>query len=90
MLRAVALSSRQPQDEPEWHLFNDFLVRKVDKDEALRFATSWKTPTILAYQYQGASNAIDDSWRDSLDTSCLFMNWSLKQVILSSIGLSLT
>ncbi|KAL8762093.1 MAG: hypothetical protein Q9184_001865 [Pyrenodesmia sp. 2 TL-2023] len=73
----VALSSRQQQDEPQWHLFNDFLVRKIGKDEALRFATTWKTPTILAYQFQGASNVIDDSWRDSLDTSCLFMNWSL-------------
>ncbi|KAI4200031.1 MAG: hypothetical protein LQ346_002462 [Caloplaca aetnensis] len=73
----VALSSPQQQDEPQWHLFNDFLVRKVDRDEALRFATTWKTPTILAYQFQGASNVIDDSWKDSLDTSCLFMNWSL-------------
>ncbi|KAI4168471.1 MAG: hypothetical protein LQ343_006358 [Gyalolechia ehrenbergii] len=73
----VAISSREAQAEPQWHLFNDFLVRKIDKDEALRFATTWKTPTILAYQYQGASNVIDDTWKSSLDTSCLFMNWSL-------------
>ncbi|KAL9037628.1 MAG: hypothetical protein Q9180_003610 [Flavoplaca navasiana] len=73
----VGLSSRERQIESQWHLFNDFLVRKVDKEEALRFATTWKTPTILTYQYQGANNVIDDSWKDSLDTSCLFMNWSL-------------
>ncbi|KAL9599323.1 MAG: hypothetical protein Q9179_003596 [Wetmoreana sp. 5 TL-2023] len=73
----VAVSSRDAQVEPQWHLFNDFLVRKVDKEEALRFAATWKTPTILAYQHQGGSNAIDDSWRDSLDTSCLFINWSM-------------
>ncbi|KAL9029431.1 MAG: hypothetical protein Q9196_002325 [Gyalolechia fulgens] len=73
----VAISSPEAQAEPQWHLFNDFLVRKIDKDEALRFATTWKTPTILAYQYQGASNVIDDTWKSSLDTSCLFMNWSL-------------
>ncbi|KAI4288736.1 MAG: hypothetical protein L6R35_002003 [Caloplaca aegaea] len=73
----MAISSRQPQEEPQWHIFNDFLVRKIDKDEALRFATRWKTPTILAYQHQGGSNIIDDGWRDSLDTTCLFMNWSL-------------
>ncbi|KAL9603784.1 MAG: hypothetical protein Q9219_000893 [cf. Caloplaca sp. 3 TL-2023] len=85
----VAISSRESQNEPHWHLFNDFLVRKVDKEEALRFATTWKTPTILAYQYQGASNAIDDSWKTSLDTSCLFMNWSLKYETLV-VGTSLT
>lgn len=73
----VAISSRKAQAEPQWHLFNDFLVRKIDKDEALRFATSWKTPAILIYQHQGASNVIDDSWKSSLDMSCLFMNWSL-------------
>ncbi|KAL8941516.1 MAG: hypothetical protein Q9216_002198 [Gyalolechia sp. 2 TL-2023] len=73
----VAISSREVRAEPQWHLFNDFLVRKIDKDEALRFATTWKTPTILAYQYQGASNVIDDTWKSSLDTSCLFANWSL-------------
>ncbi|KAL8736688.1 MAG: hypothetical protein Q9166_000054 [cf. Caloplaca sp. 2 TL-2023] len=73
----VGISSRDRQVESQWHLFNDFLVRKVDREEALRFGTTWKTPTILTYQHQGASNAIDDSWKDSLDTSCLFMNWSL-------------
>ena len=77
-MRPVGISSRERQAEPQWHLFNDFLVRKVDKEEALRFVTTWKTPTILTYQYQGASNAIDDGWKDSLDTSCLFVNWSLK------------
>ncbi|KAL8966737.1 MAG: hypothetical protein Q9183_003233, partial [Haloplaca sp. 2 TL-2023] len=73
----VGLSSREPEIESQWHLFNDFLVRKVEREEALRFATSWKTPTIVTYQHQGASNAVDDSWRDALDASCLFMNWSL-------------
>ncbi|KAL8812238.1 MAG: hypothetical protein Q9200_001179 [Gallowayella weberi] len=70
-------ASRERQTDQQWHLFNDFLVRQVDRDEALRFATSWKTPTILTYQHQGGRNAVDDSWKDSLDTSCLFMSWSL-------------
>ncbi|KAL8693931.1 MAG: hypothetical protein Q9218_001345 [Villophora microphyllina] len=73
----VAISSRDPQQDPQWHLFNDFLVRKVDRHEALRFDATWKTPTILAYQYEGANNVIDDTWRDTLDTSCLFQTWSL-------------
>ncbi|KAL8628273.1 hypothetical protein Q9189_006045 [Teloschistes chrysophthalmus] len=74
---SVALSSRNPQEDAQWHLFNDFLVRKVDRHEALQFDATWKTPTILAYQCQGVNNAVDDSWRDSLDISCLFQNWSL-------------
>ncbi|KAI4159216.1 MAG: hypothetical protein LQ342_006736 [Letrouitia transgressa] len=63
--------------ESQWHLFNDFLVRPVEKKEALHFATTWKMPTVLIYQHQSASNAIDDTWKQSLDTTCLFQNWSL-------------
>lgn len=74
----VGLSARQPQAESQWHLFNDFLVRPVEKKEALHFATTWKMPTVLIYQHQSASNAIDDTWKQSLDTTCLFQNWSLK------------
>ncbi|KAL8949374.1 MAG: hypothetical protein Q9222_004510 [Ikaeria aurantiellina] len=73
----VAISSQKRQEEAQWHLFNDFLVRKIDKEEALRFATTWKTPTVVAYQHQGASHAIDDTWKASLDTSCLFMSHAL-------------
>ncbi|KAL8743586.1 MAG: hypothetical protein Q9190_004080 [Brigantiaea leucoxantha] len=73
----VALSARQPLAESRWHLFNDFLVRPVDKDEALHFAATWKSPTVIMYQHEAASNNIDDAWKQSLDTTCLYNHWSI-------------
>ncbi|KAI9886097.1 MAG: hypothetical protein M1823_002115 [Watsoniomyces obsoletus] len=73
----VSLSAREPQTESQWHLFNDFLVKKVQKEEALRFVPSWKLPSILAYQVKRGSNAIDDSWKDNLDTSLLYRDLSI-------------
>ena len=74
----VAISERSPREEGnQWHLFNDFLVRKVEQDEALE-VTPWKTPVILTYQVRHARYNIDDSWKDSLDLSCLYYNGSLK------------
>lgn len=73
----VAISERSPREEGnQWHLLNDFLVRKVEQDEALE-VTPWKTPVILTYQVRHARNNIDDSWKDSLDLSCLYYNGSL-------------
>lgn len=69
-------SSRDPDAEDKWHLFNDFLVRPIPKEEALRFELTWKLPSVLTYQLKAARNKIDDSWKDSLDTSILFRWWS--------------
>ncbi|KAF1911381.1 PAB-dependent poly(A)-specific ribonuclease subunit PAN2 [Ampelomyces quisqualis] len=69
-------SSREPEAEDKWHLFNDFLVRPVPKEEALRFEPSWKLPSVLTYQLKTARNKIDDSWKESLDTSMLYRWWS--------------
>ncbi|MCJ1313152.1 poly(A)-specific ribonuclease [Agyrium rufum] len=73
----VAVSEKQPQHPNDWHLFNDFLVRKISKDEALRFIPAWKNPAIVTYQVSTASHRVDDSWKDSLDTSLLYHNWSI-------------
>ncbi|KAI9712687.1 MAG: poly(A)-specific ribonuclease [Bogoriella megaspora] len=72
----VAHSSRNETDEDHWHLFNDFLVRQVSKEEALRFDPSWKLPCVLAYQAKSRSHEMDDSWKESLDTSLLYRRWS--------------
>lgn len=72
----TAPSSREPDAEDKWHLFNDFLVRPIPKEEALRFEPSWKLPSVLTYQLKSARNEIDDSWKDSLDTSILYRWWS--------------
>ncbi|KAH7384588.1 PAB-dependent poly(A)-specific ribonuclease subunit PAN2 [Pyrenochaeta sp. MPI-SDFR-AT-0127] len=72
----TAPSSREPDEEDKWHLFNDFLVRPIPKEEALRFEPSWKLPSVLTYQSKAARNKIDDSWKESLDTSILYRWWS--------------
>ncbi len=73
----VSPSMKEKRIENEWHLFNDFLVRRVTNDEALRFDPTWKLPSILTYQIQSARHAIDDSWKDRLDASLLYHDWSL-------------
>lgn len=74
----VSVSSREPETRSRWHLFNDFLVTEVDKDEALRFNQPWKVPCVLAFQIRDARHAVDDTWKRYLDTTLLFRDWSLK------------
>lgn len=71
--------------ENQWHLFNDFLVRHIPQHEALRFSATWKLPTVLAYQLKGARHYVDDSWKDCLDTRCLYIENSTKYARLSII-----
>ena len=70
--------SNQSAESPNWHLFNDFLVRKVPKEDALAFPSSWKQPAVIAYQVSTAKQAVDDSWRANLNTTLLYNNWSIK------------
>ncbi|RYN40444.1 PAB-dependent poly(A)-specific ribonuclease subunit [Alternaria tenuissima] len=72
----TAPSSREEDLEDRWHLFNDFLVRPIPKEEALRFEPSWKLPSVLTFQLKSARNKIDDSWKENLDTSILYRWWS--------------
>lgn len=75
----VAISSREKQSENQWHLLNDFLVRRTPDEEALRFDPNWKLPSVLTYQVKSARNRIDDTWKDNLDTTLLYRKWSLQQ-----------
>lgn len=74
----VSISAREPEDKSRWHLFNDFLVTEVSRDEALKFSEPWKVPCVLAYQAKHARHKVDDSWKEGLDTSLLFHEWSMK------------
>ena len=74
----MAISERTSGEEKNWHLFNDFLVRKVSKEDALRFNPMWKVPAVVAYQISSASHLVDDTWKDSLDTTLLYYDWSMK------------
>ncbi|KAL7810030.1 ubiquitin carboxyl-terminal hydrolase domain-containing protein [Trichoderma aethiopicum] len=60
--------------QSQWHLFNDFLVRPVSRDEALSFNTTWKYPSVLAYQVKAANNKIDSEWKKNIDTSILYQD----------------
>lgn len=68
--------SNRDNTEDKWHLFNDFLVRPIPKEEALRFEPSWKLPSVLAFQLKTARHKIDDTWKEKLDTSLLYRWWS--------------
>ena len=69
-------SAPESRGNAGWHLFNDFLVKKIPQEEALRFHASWKVPSVLAYQIKSGSHAVDDSWKDSLDTTILYRELS--------------
>ena len=77
-LAAADIFSGQNPDTPNWHLFNDFLVRKVPQEDALTFPSSWKLPAVIAYQVATAKQAVDDTWKANLDTGLLYHNWSTK------------
>src|SRR5204863_7653312 len=74
----VAISGRESDDQNRWHLFNDFLVTKVDRDEVFTFSQPWKVPCLLSYEVKSARHGVDDSWKDELDTTLLFYEWSMK------------
>lgn len=72
LIQVVALSSREVGEPDQWHLFNDFLVQPIPKEDALKFDPSWKRPSVIAYQLKSSNHHIDDSWKKNLDTSLLF------------------
>ncbi|KAK7414478.1 poly(A)-specific ribonuclease [Neonectria punicea] len=74
LVSMVNVGHAEPEapDESQWHLFNDFLVRSVSTEEALTFNTSWKVPSVVAYQAKEANNKLDTDWKKNLDTSILY------------------
>lgn len=68
----VSPSNPDPEDHQSWHLFNDFLVRQISPEEALRFDVSWKMPSVLSYQARSSSKVIDNTWKDLLDPTMLY------------------
>ena len=72
----ISVPGSEQKPTPNWHLFNDFLVTPVEPREALHFNHSWKMPSVISYQVKTAHGAIDESWKESLDTSLLFHPWS--------------
>lgn len=71
----VAHAEPEAPEESRWHLFNDFLVRSVSTEEALTFNTSWKVPSVVAYQLKDKNNKIDTEWKKNIDTSILYQDF---------------
>lgn len=73
LVSMINVASSQPDKcEDNWHLFNDFLVRPIPVDEALRFDPSWKLPSVITYQLKSQRHVVDDSWKQNLDTTLLY------------------
>ena len=83
------MAEKEPTTEDSWHLFNDFLVRKISKEDALKFAPSWKLPSVLAYQISTARHVVDDSWKSNLDTTLLYRDFSIKFVCCCNLFIRL-
>ena len=77
----ISAESKENREEARrtarWHLFNDFLVAPVAESEALLFRQGFKMPCVLSYQVKTAHGAIDQSWKENLDTTLLFHHYSI-------------
>ncbi|KAF2669854.1 hypothetical protein BT63DRAFT_423829 [Microthyrium microscopicum] len=65
-------SSIDTESENDWYLFNDFLVQPTTIDDALRFDPTWKLPSVMTYQLKSAGHLIDNSWKETMDTTLLY------------------
>ena len=65
---------------PNWHLFNDFLVSPIDPREAMHFNRTWKMPSVVCYQVKSGHGKIDNSWKDTLDTTLLSQPYSVNGI----------
>ncbi|WEW58180.1 poly(A)-specific ribonuclease [Emydomyces testavorans] len=72
----TSISACEPTKQSSWHLFNDFLVTEVSKEEVFSFSQPWKSPCTLAYQISTGRHGLDDSWKNELDTTLLFYECS--------------
>ena len=68
----VAVSSHESCPENDYHLFNDFLVRPINRVEALRFNSFWKMPSLITYQQKRYRHHVNDDWKNELDTTLLY------------------
>jgi PAB-dependent poly(A)-specific ribonuclease subunit 2 len=68
----TSLSEPDVQHSEDWHLFNDFMVRKVGAEDGLGFDARWKLPAVVTYQIKAMSHDIDNSWKSKIDTRVLY------------------
>lgn len=69
---------REMDDKSPWYLFNDFLVRRIRKEEVLSFKGTWKTPCVLQYRRVDSDEILDfSSLPSEVDYSLLFEDRSI-------------
>lgn len=68
----ASVAGTENEQPGNWHIFNDFLVRKVETNDALSFDPRWKLPSVITYQVKHLSRKLDNSWKRSLNTGVLY------------------
>ncbi|KAF5670593.1 pab-dependent poly(A)-specific ribonuclease subunit PAN2 [Fusarium heterosporum] len=66
---AINIESGQTQKS---HLVS---MVNVTTEDALTFNTSWKVPSVVAYQVKDENNKIDTEWKKNIDTSILYKDF---------------
>ncbi|KAF5000767.1 hypothetical protein FGRMN_1535 [Fusarium graminum] len=67
---AINIESGQTQKS---HLVS---MVNVTTEDALTFNTSWKVPSVVAYQVKDENNKIDTEWKKNIDTSILYKDFA--------------
>ncbi|TGZ84439.1 hypothetical protein EX30DRAFT_356743 [Ascodesmis nigricans] len=75
MVSVINVGHTEGGDAQNWHIFNDFLVRRISKEEAFDFTPKWKLPSVVCYQLKSDRCHIDNSWREKLDTYILYSDF---------------
>ncbi|GAB7366460.1 hypothetical protein MBLNU230_g8255t1 [Neophaeotheca triangularis] len=68
----ASVTGNEGEQPDNWHVFNDFLVRKIERGDALSFDPRWKLPSVITYQVKSLSRKLDNSWKRSLNTNVLY------------------
>lgn len=66
------------ETEPQWVMFNDFLVRAVKEEDVFSFAEAWKVPAVIVLERVDSESLIDcSSLPTELDHEVLFQDHSM-------------
>ncbi|KAH7107329.1 ubiquitin carboxyl-terminal hydrolase-domain-containing protein [Auriculariales sp. MPI-PUGE-AT-0066] len=72
LVSIVKIPEQEGRDEGGWFLFNDFVVKSITEDEALRFPGKWKIPCVICLERIDMQDRVDFTKMPiSLDPSIL-------------------
>ena len=68
----------EDENERNWIMFNDFLVRRVTEEEVFRFPDQWKIPAVIIMERTDTDTLLDFSnIPTQLDPGVLFKDVSV-------------